>query len=185
MARDYPDSFAPDPIDRVAGRVISRGYHHEFKKAQNNREVWDAPPDTVPTCYTPEPIKSLMGQRKGCLVVIGYLGRRHSQFGKKRGQILLVRCDCGRHEERVAQRWRKRGNEIFEMCQFCNQRERLKTSHLSNAERDRLENLNRARHGLPSKHDEMSERLKRKLVNFYSRGRDPNQWKKHRHKRLP
>jgi len=182
VARDFPDSYKPTPIDRVAGRVLSTGYHHEFKKSRNNREVWDAPPETVPTCYTPEPIKCLMGQRKGSLVVVGYLGRRRSQFGAKKGQILLVRCDCGRYEERVARRWRKTGNEIFEMCQFCDQRERLKVSHLPNAERDRIENLNRARHGLPSKDDEMLEKLHTKLVNFYARGRDPKQWKKHRRK---
>jgi len=184
VARDFPDSYEPTPIDRVAGRVLSTGYHYEFKKAPNNREVWYAPPETVPMCYTPEPIRLLMGQRKGSLVVVGYLGRRRSQFGAKKGQILLVRCDCGGYEERVARRWRKRGNEIFEMCQFCDQREKLKLLHLSNAERDRAENLKRARHGLPSKDQEMMEKFKTKLENFYARGRDPKQWKKHRHKRV-
>ena len=42
MPRDYPDSFVPEPVDRVAGRVLSRGYHHEFAKLRNNREALQA-----------------------------------------------------------------------------------------------------------------------------------------------
>lgn len=168
MARDYPDSFVPEPVDRVAGRVLSRGYHHEFEKKANNRESWDTPPDVLPSCYTPESIQVLIGQRKGSLVAVGYLGRRRSQFGRKKGQILLVRCDCGKYEERVAQRWRRSGNEIYERCQFCAQREKLKVAHLSVVERDRLDDLQRARHGLPSRDDMLLAILERKLFNFYS-----------------
>lgn len=178
MARDYPDSFVPEPIDRVAGRVISAGVHHEFQKKENNRESWDAPPEVVPLFQVPDQIKELFGTRKGALVVVGYLGKtKHSSGNKYR---LLVRCDCGRYEVRVAKHWRRKGNEIFEYCQFCDQRERLKVSHLPNVEKDRLEDLKRARHGLPTKNDERAERrkkaddkmleaLERKLINSYLR----------------
>lgn len=167
MARDYPDSFEPTPIDRVAGRVLSTGTHHEFKKVNNCREVWDTPPEVVPLFQVPEPVKQLFGTRKGSLVVVGYMGRRDNAQGKKVDQRLLVRCDCGRYEVRIARRWRKPANAVFERCQFCDQRENLKVSHLPYAERDRLENLKRARHGLPSKDDEMLERLQKKLIHFY------------------
>lgn len=180
MARDYPDSYVPEPIDRVAGRVLSTGYHHEFAKQDNCRESWDIPPEVIPLFQVPEPVKRLFGTRKGSLVVVGYLGRRDNAKGKKISQRLLVRCDCGRYEVRIAQRWRRSGNEIFERCQFCDQREKLKQSHLPYTERDRLENLLRARNGLLSKDDEVTERLKTKLFNFYARGRDPSKWKKHR-----
>jgi len=185
MARDYPDSYEPIPIDRVAGRVLSAGYHHEFKKVDNCREFWETPPEVIPLFQVPEPVKQLFGTRKGSLVAVGYLGRRDNQQGKKTDQRLLVRCDCGKYEVRIARKWRRSGNEIFERCQFCDQRERLKVSHLPTAERDRLENLNRARHGLPSKHDEMVEKSRTRLINFYSRGRDSSKWKKHRRKRVP
>lgn len=180
MARDFPDSYVPTPIDRVAGRILSTGYHHEFKKAENCRESWDTPPEVVPLFQVPEPIKQLFGTRKGSLVMVGYLGRKNSANGKKSEQRLLVRCDCGRYEVRVGRRWRKTGNEIFERCQFCDQREKLKVSHLSNAEKDRIENLKRAQHGLPSKDQEMMDRFKTKIENFYARGRDPSRWKKHK-----
>lgn len=180
MARDFPDSYEPTPIDRVAGRILSTGYHHEFKKLDNCREYWETPPEVIPLFQVPEPVRQLFGTRKGSLVAVGYLGRRDNAQGKKTDQRLLVRCDCGRYEVRIARRWRKTGNEIFERCQFCDQRERLKISHLSNAERDRIENLNRARHGLPSKEAETLENFKKKLIKFYSRGRDPKRWKKHK-----
>jgi hypothetical protein len=98
MARDYPDSSAPEPIDRVAGRVISTGTYHEFKKKENCREVWDTPPETVPLFLVPQPVRELFGTRKGSLLVVGYLGRSDNWAGKKKGQRLLVRCDCGRYE---------------------------------------------------------------------------------------
>lgn len=151
MARDFPDSFAVEPIDRVAGRVVSAGEHYEFKKPNNCREVWDTPPEVVPLFQVPEIIKVLFGSRKGSLVAVGYLGRHKNNRNNKGEQRLLVRCDCGRYEVRSARRWRKAGNEIYERCQFCDEREKLKVSHLSYAERDRVENIKRARAGLPPK----------------------------------
>lgn len=179
MARDFPDSYTPEPIDRVAGRVLSRGYHHEFKKGNNNRESWDIPPEVIPAVYTPEDVKKLIGERKGALVVVGYLGHHQSAQKNNKKDRLLVRCDCGKYEVRVARRWRK-NNEIDNRCQFCDLKEDLKVRHLSHEERDRLENQRRLRVGLPTKQDEMTERLKTRLFNFYARGRDPGKWKKHR-----
>lgn len=179
MARDFPDSFAPEPIDRIARQVISAGVHHEFQKKDTDREVWDTPPEVVPLFEVPESIKQWFGTRKGSLVVVGYLGLRKTPSGTKKHR-LLVRCDCGRYEVRRANHWRKTGNEIYERCQFCDQREDLKVSHLLPAERERLDNLKRARHGLLSQADEMVERrkkaddkmleaLERKLINSYLR----------------
>lgn len=163
MARDYPDRFAPEPVDRIASQVVSSGYHFEPTVPPSNREIWDTPPEVVPTVYVPTPIRELIGQRKGRMVIIGYLGRRYSQFGTKKGQILLVRCDCGKYEERVARKWRK-NHGLTNRCQVCDVKERLKVQHLSHAEKDALENRERKRRGLPTKQQELIAKLDEKLI---------------------
>lgn len=163
MARDYPDSFAPDPIDRVAGRVISRGYHHEFTKTDQDRDVWEIPPEVVPLYSVPPTIRELFGTRKGSLLVVGYLGRRRTSGGNQGRQKLLVRCDCGRYEIRNAQKWRQREAGGEDYCQFCAKRERLKTNHLSENERERVRDLERVRRGsCPRSELEASNNQRRK-----------------------
>lgn len=48
---------------------------------------------------------------------------------------------------------------------------------------DRMENLSRARHGLPSKDQEIMEKFKTRIETFYARGRDPKRWRKRNHGR--
>jgi hypothetical protein len=150
VARDFPDSYEPIPVDRVAGRVLSTGYHHEFTKTDQDREVWEIPPEVVPLYLVPPTIRELFGKRKGSLLVVGYLGRRRTNGGNQGRQKLLVRCDCGRHEIRNAQKWRQREVGGEDYCQLCARRERLKTRNLPGKERDRLRQLYRTLKGVPT-----------------------------------
>jgi hypothetical protein len=144
MARDYPDTFAVLPVDRVAARVVSKGIHHGFIRKNDQNRLWRDPPQTLSLRLTPEPVKRLLGERKGSLVVTGYLGRRDSSTGKKKGQRLLVRCDCGYYEVRMAHLWRKHEDHQG-YCQMCNRKEGLKKRGVPIPERQRMESLHRPR----------------------------------------
>jgi hypothetical protein len=136
--KNYPTSLSV-PLNRTAARVISKGTHYIPPKKNNTREYWETPPPLV-TSVT-EAVKSLFGTRKGSLTVIGYLGS--SSSGSAR---LLVRCDCGKYEVRLSNRWRKHSG-INNYCQFCEYTQKLKFAHLSDgekrAERERTEKLKR------------------------------------------
>lgn len=135
-AKNYPTSLSV-PLDRTARRVISKGTHYTPTKKNNLRESWDTPPPLVTP--TTEAVKSLFGMRKGNLVVVGYLGS--SSSGSAR---LLVRCDCGKYEVRLSNRWRKHSG-LNNYCQFCENFQKLKFAHLSDEEkareRERIEKL--------------------------------------------
>jgi hypothetical protein len=135
-AKNYPTSLST-PLTRTAARVISKGTHYEPPKKSSTREYWETPPPLV-TLAT-EAVKSLFGTRKGNLTVIGYLGS--SSSGSAR---LLVRCDCGKYEVRLSNRWRKHSG-INNYCQFCEYIQKLKLAHLSDeekkSERERKERL--------------------------------------------
>jgi hypothetical protein len=143
-AKDYPTSLST-PIDRTAARVISKGTHFEFKATEINREIWEIPPPLV--FPIPESIKALIGTKKGDLTVIGYLGAGKAN---NKGARILVRCVCGKYEKRVANKWRK-PQKAKSCCHFCELKAKLKVSNLPYEERNRIENMERARHGFPLK----------------------------------
>lgn len=130
-AKDYPTSLG-NPINSTAARVVSKGVQYVPNK-KLTFEIWDTPPPTIPV---PSFVKDLIGTRQNRMQIIGYLGK-----GNKDKQIMLARCDCGKHEKRIASTWRKM-RAIDDCCQICRHVDFLKHKHLSDKERDeRLERL--------------------------------------------
>ena len=127
-AKNYPTSLSV-PLDRTARRVVSKGTHYITPKKNNLRESWDTPPPSV--TFIPDAVKELFEQRKGNLTVKGYLGS--SSSGSAR---LLVRCDCGKYEVRLSNKWRKHPG-LNNYCQFCGYVQKLKHAHLSDEEKDK------------------------------------------------
>lgn len=128
-AQNFPANLST-PINRTARNVVSRGVHHSFEQKEKNRAFWETPPPLAATI--PEHIKPLINTRKGNLVCVGYLGTT-----SKRRAKLLVRCDCGKYEVRLANKWRT--PQYSCRCQFCEQLTKLRHAHLSFEERDRIE----------------------------------------------
>jgi hypothetical protein len=92
------------PADRVALRVMLPGEHHEFEKTAKFDFQVRASKDPlrikIPLFREAQKLaQQLTGTKFGRWTVIGYSTRQHKN-SKKRGAIWVVRCNCGRYEER-------------------------------------------------------------------------------------
>ena len=106
------------PADTVARRVTAPTPKHAEYEAPSRPSVvtLDAP---LPTIEPPRIVEDLRGERRGLMVIVGYLGRKdHPKRGKSR-HLWLGRCDCGKYEVRDAYKWRK-GRGKDDRCDVCN-----------------------------------------------------------------
>lgn len=76
-----------------------------------NSEMWAKKPQVIEP--VPEGVRSLIGEKKGTLQIVGYLGSAKSGSGAK----MLAKCDCGKYESKISFRWRRRGNKGT--CEWC------------------------------------------------------------------
>lgn len=87
MARDSFERIATSsPINRTAAIVTGAKGEQYVPIINTGRKHYEAPPRTV---TPPAGLESLIGSNIGRLVVVGWIGKRW-----------LVRCQCGRYEER-------------------------------------------------------------------------------------
>lgn len=120
------------PANRTAATVTQKsGDNYAPPEAIfRDREGWDDNPGTRP--YPPHATR-LDGHKSGRLTVIGFSRTVHPSKGKRGGARYLVRCACGRYEERKLKALIRCGTDD-DCCAICNHTKRLR--YLSSADQE-------------------------------------------------
>lgn len=102
------------PLNKTAA-VVARGKGvHWTPELKGGHAHYDAPKPVLPF---PDPAKDLTGTTLGRLKVIGYVGTTPGSGGNS-GPRWLVRCQCGRYEERRTKAIKNPANWV-DRCQEC------------------------------------------------------------------
>jgi len=120
------------PINATAARVVGKGIHYKPKKKTYTAISYDAPPATYKVHSGLS--RDLTGMRRGKTVVVGYLGRNSKNYGKRVEQLWLVRCDCGKYEQRNGYRYYKHRDKP-DQCSECDNLLHLKWLDQQNQEK--------------------------------------------------
>lgn len=110
MPRDYPIPH-DIPVDRVAARTMRKG----------TEIVWDYKPNEwrshapLPIKSPPDPVSHLTGQKRGDLLIVGYIGK--SKW--------LAKCVCGYY---VTRKTRFLLREEDHCCEECDYRDFIRRS---------------------------------------------------------
>lgn len=116
------DAVAPlHPVNATAGRVASKGEFYAYQYT-DGKAAYEAPPPLGQMPLGKPGFVDLTGTKVGRLTVIGYL-RKHLKDGEGRW---LVRCVCGRYEERRTKVLKSPYYAKIASCDPCNHLRRVR-----------------------------------------------------------
>lgn len=117
------------PVDKVALRVVLPGIHYNAKRLTTLTAELGGQAEAPPRVNMPHDQTDLAGMQIGQLVVVRYLGDRIHRDAKRTGSRWLVRCLCGRYENRRGRTLRKAiGSDAIwaDRCEECQNLRKLR-----------------------------------------------------------
>ena len=104
--------IASVPINKDAGMAVGQSGEHYEPDIGEVRAHHETPPPTLPV---PAVAAHMIGHRCGRLTVVGFLGSPNPKKNAK----WLVRCVCGRYEERKHRALMNEINRTQDCCTRC------------------------------------------------------------------